>query len=83
MAMLDARAFWRRYGCGATVFDAMGRELDKVVACNLETGEVIMNETRPWVSWLLGCRFERRPFIQLRNEVIKRHGFWQIGRAHV
>ena len=75
MAMLDARAFWRRYGCGATVFDAMGRELKGVIASNPETGEVIMLETRPFIVFLVQI-FNNFYAPVDGGQLVKRHGFW-------
>lgn len=74
-------AFHELYPHGAEVFDARGRKLRLVTACNPETGEVVMFDLRPapfdrflfrfrkphhrWWNWLLYC-----------HSVQRRHGFW-------
>jgi hypothetical protein len=76
------------YPCGV-VFDANGRRLDRVIACNPETGEVVMADPRQsmleHVTQLLGLsrrvdlfRPHRlswwdRLFLDSRYY---RHGFW-------
>jgi hypothetical protein len=71
MPILDANdpAFFEQYPNGATVYDAWGRRLHSVVACNPETGEVIrLRFTLHWRWWLSRWRLVRLPE--------RRHGFW-------
>lgn len=42
MPMLYPSEFWDTYGMGARLQDATGREIDNVMAADLETGEVII-----------------------------------------
>ena len=75
MPMLDARDIWRRYDCPSMVVDATGRELRNVAACNPETGEVIMYETRPFIRFLGGIKGN---FYAIADggQLATRHGFW-------
>ena len=53
MPMLDANddAFWQHFTDGAVVLDARGRQLRNVVACDPETGEVVMVDPRRHGFW--------------------------------
>jgi hypothetical protein len=55
MPILDANdpAFFEQYPNGATVYDAWGRRLHSVVACNPETGEVIALDTTGLTKFLM------------------------------
>ena len=75
MAMLDAHAMWRRYDSASKVVDATGRELCNVAACNPETGEVIMYETRPFIGFLVKI-LNHFHFPVDGGQLVKRHGFW-------
>jgi hypothetical protein len=55
MPILDANdpAFLEQYPNGATMYDAWGRRLHSVVACNPETGEVIALDTTGLTKFLM------------------------------
>jgi hypothetical protein len=69
MPMLDANddAFWQHFTDGAVVFDARGRQLHNVVACDPLTGEVVMVDLRPAPWW---------QHLAYRTGIPRRHGFW-------
>lgn len=77
MAMLTANEALTLYPRGLRVFDATGRQLSHVMACNPETGEVIIWNLPDWIRWRL-----RRVKPRLRwdwlysGSVHMRHGFW-------
>lgn len=81
MTMLTAEEVLERHPQGCWVFDATGRQLAHVMACNPETGEVVMwSQTwspLEWIRWRL-----RRIKPRLRwdwiygGELLRRHGFW-------
>jgi len=41
-----ASEIWERYPNGASVYDQQGRHIRAVMACNLETGEVIRYDAK-------------------------------------
>jgi len=83
MTMLDATdpAFQERHPFGATVHDAHGRHLARVMACNPLTGEVVMVDMRPSLWDQMVRPFRRTADGWLRKLVFGhgihyRHGFW-------
>lgn len=80
MAMLTANEALKLYPRGLWVFDATGRQLSHVMACNAETGEVIMwahDAWHPldWIRWRArraGLRWEWL----YPGSIHTRHGFW-------
>lgn len=84
MAILDANdaIFKVLYPCGASVYDATGRCIPDVVACDPITGEVIRIAGR-WASPMhaLFSRY-RQPapswwtWLHYRDCLPRRHGFW-------
>jgi hypothetical protein len=81
MSMLYPPEFWRIYGMGVQLQDATGREIDNVMAANLETGEVIvwcqlrnpMDLLRVWIRSLAPRM--RSPWLW-QTVIPRRHGFW-------
>lgn len=82
MAMLTADEALKLYPRGLWVFDATGRQLSHVMACDPETGEVIVwsegtYSPLDWIRWRL-----RRVKPRLRwdwlysGSIHMRHGFW-------
>lgn len=65
--MLDARSpeFWQQHPNGCHTYDARGRLLRMVVACNPETGEVIRCESDG-----------KAVALNVSGGPWKRHGFW-------
>jgi len=41
-----ASEIWKQYPNGASVYDQIGRHIPAVMACNLETGEVIWYDAK-------------------------------------
>jgi hypothetical protein len=83
VSMLSPDEFWAIYGFGAKVYDATGRRLRHVTACNLETGEVIRFDdtwlTGAWIRALLAMRGNRPRYLGKftpPGELLTRHGFW-------
>lgn len=81
MAMLYPEEFWRLHGFGAKVYDATGRELRYVCACDPLTGEVIMccfrSNPLDWIRWRLKKVTPRLRWDWIyRGELPCRHGFW-------
>lgn len=85
MTLLTARDYHRIHPTDGTVFDALGREIPWVAACNTVTGEVIRLDVS--LSPLLNCirwTLLRDAFSwlcittnpEIRYSVVKRHGFW-------
>jgi len=80
MAMLYPEEFWVLYGLGANVYDAIGRKMKHVMACDLETGEVIMwsqgtYSPLDWIRWRLRRAGLRWDWLY-SGTVHTRHGFW-------
>ena len=44
--LITAAQIWEQYPNGASVYDRSGRHVPAVLACNLETGEVIRYDTK-------------------------------------
>lgn len=83
MPMLDASdpAFQALYPHFAQVFDATGRQLHNVVACDPLTGEAVMVDLRPslWDQLTLPLRRQRLRWwrhLAYRTSIPRRHGFW-------
>ncbi|MFZ9061101.1 MAG: hypothetical protein ACO218_07760 [Steroidobacteraceae bacterium] len=90
MTMLNANdpAFRERHPFGATIHDARGRHLARVMACDPLTGEAIIADLRPTPFDLVLRRFDRLLFRFCREQhwrfdwlpysphVKHRHGFW-------
>jgi hypothetical protein len=83
MPMLDAAdaAFRAMYPHWARVYDARGRELRQVTACNPDTGEVVMVDWRPtlWDRLTRPLRTRRLSWwrwLAYRSGLPRRHGFW-------
>ena len=76
--MLTPEQFWDLYGLGASVYDARGRRLHKVLSCNLETGEVIRWApiSTPFQRLFLMVRRISRWHWTYSLELSRRHGFW-------
>jgi hypothetical protein len=81
--MLSPDEFHAIYGFGAKVYDATGRLLSHVTACNPETGEVIRFDdtwlTRAWIRVLLAMRGNRPRYLGVftpAGQLLTRHGFW-------
>jgi hypothetical protein len=79
--MLYPEEFWAAYGRGAMICDARGRKLQFVMACNLETGEVVMYDDRPpvWNRLIRGARrFRRWDYWRwhICGGLPTKHGFW-------
>lgn len=90
MAMLTPDVFWMIYGRDAKVYDATGRLLTSIAACDPTTGEVITYDM-PWIArawaWLMWATVpSRQPFswrwgnrimhLPYSGYLISRHGFW-------
>lgn len=81
MTMLYPEEFWAIYGRGARLFDATGRELHHVMACNPYTGEVIMwtglGNALDWLRWAVR-QFQPRAWRRwlYGANLHTRHGFW-------
>lgn len=90
MTMLHASEVLQRHPQGCWVFDATGRRLGSVFACDPETGEVITHDM-PWVAraWmpLMWAKVRRRDMFDWRRGarflhspgegcLLTRHGFW-------
>ena len=90
MTWIDARepGFAKAYPYGAWVYDAKGRALQGVIACNSDTGEVLTADcTLVQVFWysVLNRRWPppkrrdmwlRRLFLPFGDSIGTRHGFW-------
>ena len=82
MAMLTADAALKLYPRGLWVFDATGRRLTHVMACDPETGEVVRWPQGAWSpqDWIRGQLRRIRPRLQwdwiYGGALHKRHGFW-------
>jgi hypothetical protein len=83
MPMLDAseHAFRAMYPTWARVYDARGRELKSVMACDPLTGEVVMVDLRPsfWDRLMRPLRARRLSWwrwLAYRSGLPTRHGFW-------
>jgi len=79
--MITATEVLERHPQGCWVFDATGRQLKHVHACNPDTGEVIMVDWRPtlWqrlTSTLRSRRHQRWRWLAFRSHIPTRHGFW-------
>jgi hypothetical protein len=81
MSMLCANdpRFRELYPNWANVYDARGRRLLDVMACDAATGEVVMYDPRPdpWdrlFHYLTPSR--RARWWRLRSRLPTRHGFW-------
>jgi hypothetical protein len=78
MTMLHPPEFQARYGLGAQLYDARGRELRNVLSCDLETGEVVMIDRRQSPAAQLYRLFARpRPYWKwvFPRSIPTRHGF--------
>lgn len=82
MAMLTAEEALTLYPRGMWVFDATGRQLSHVMACNSETGEVIMWSEGTWnlLDWIRWRLRRVKPRLRwdwlYSGSVHIRHGFW-------
>ena len=81
MPMLYPSEFWDTYGMGARLQDATGREIDNVMAADLETGEVIiwcqLQSPMDWLRiWIHSFAPQLRGQWQWQTFVPRRHGFW-------
>jgi hypothetical protein len=79
MTMLTATEILQRHPQGCWVFDATGSRLNEVLACDPDTGEVVMlSETSSPLAWLVGLLPRPRPTRPwlYRSEIPRRHGFW-------
>ena len=77
--MITAAEVLERHPQGCWMFDAAGRQLKHVHACNPDTGEVIMVDWRPTLWQRLTStlrRSSRWNWLTLRSHVPTRHGFW-------
>jgi hypothetical protein len=82
--MLEVPEFRQLYPRGGKVFDARGREIHHVSACNPETGEVVTRDmswiARAWIRLLWTRTDYRHPLRPLYQPgwtyFITRHGFW-------
>ena len=76
MPMLDAHdhAFREQYPAGCRIYDASGRLLRFVVACNPETGEVICWKANRIMATLL--RIVKGKDWSYGDCLFRRHGFW-------
>ena len=80
MTMQTAAQTLELHPQGCWVFDATGRRLANVFACDPDTGEVVMlsRELSP-LHWLISLLPRPRPLWTLRlfrSEIPRRHGFW-------
>ena len=82
MTLIYPKEFWATYGFGAKVYDATGRRVRRVMACNPETGEAIVfakARVSP-MDWLRRCLRRIKPRLRWEwiysGEPCKRHGFW-------
>ena len=77
--MLHPPEFQARYGLGARLYDARGRELRNVLSCDIDTGEVVMLDRRlsPATQFyrLLARPRPYWPWVFPRS-IPTRHGFW-------
>lgn len=89
MTMLYPEEFWATYGSGTKVYDATGRLLRFVVACNPKTGEVITHDmplvAHVWHRLLWPRTAPDGPFRWRFSPYLhppgygyldRRHGFW-------
>lgn len=82
MAMLTADEALKLYPRGLWVFDSTGRQLARVMACNAETGEVIIwsegtYSPLDWIRWRLRRVKPRLLWGWLyEGSIHTRHGFW-------
>jgi hypothetical protein len=79
MTMLTAAEILSRHPQGCWVFDATGRRLANVFACDPTTGEaVIWCQAPSPLAWLVGLLPRPRPTWPwlYRSEIPRRHGFW-------
>jgi len=81
MPMLEVLEFRKLYRHGGKVFDARGRELRHVSACDPETGEVVIVDLRPsiWDRMVTPLRRSARGWLRelvFRSSIPTRHGFW-------
>ena len=84
MAWLDARdeTFFEQYPYGVWLYDATGRLLENVIACDTETGEAIIcrvnawNLSRHFGRWLFRRYTSRGLHWFYGSEIPRRHGFW-------
>jgi hypothetical protein len=67
--------FREQYPNGCMVYDRLGRQLHNVVACNLETGEVVRQGESRIVGAVLRMARGRERNWDLPAE-FRRHGFW-------
>lgn len=77
--MLTATEIPKSHPQGCWVFDATGRQLHGVFACDPDTGEVIMVDWRPTLWQRLTSRLRRSSpwnLLTLRSHIPTRHGFW-------
>jgi hypothetical protein len=77
--MITAAEVLERHPQGCWVFDATGRQLKHVHACDPDTGEVIMVDWRPTLWQQITSRLRRSSrwnWLTLRSHVPTRHGFW-------
>lgn len=88
MSWLDARdpSFPVAHPYGAWLYDARGRMLEGVIACNPDTGEVLTaacTSVQAFWSGVLNRRWPRRReawirclFLTFGDSIATRHGFW-------
>ena len=79
MTMQTAAEIRERHPQGCWVFDATGRRLNEVLACDPCTGEVVL-WSQAWspLQWLISLLPRPRPTWPwlYRSDVLRRHGFW-------
>jgi hypothetical protein len=78
MTMLTAAEILSRHPQGCWVFDATGRRLNEVLACDPETGEVVRLEPTVVPLQRFMMLFRRIPRWEWTYslELSRRHGFW-------
>jgi hypothetical protein len=78
--MQTAAEILSRHPQGCWVFDATGRLISGVFACNPDTGEVVMmSQASSPLQWLIMLLPRPRPawtFRLFRTDIPTRHGFW-------
>ena len=80
MSLTTAAQILELHPRGCWVFDATGRPIDYVLACDPDTGEVVMqSRALSPLHWLISRLPRPRPLWTLslfRSEIPRRHGFW-------
>jgi len=83
MTMLEANdpSFWEQYPSGAKAYDAWGREILQVKACNPETGEVISHGmgwiARTWHRLL----WANDPSSLCHHHIWRMRGLWPLAKV--